>query len=242
LALKYTIRNPNLQDSHILDEENSCQPIIRQEKPPWFFTNVIGKPRGVWPTFVSFSGAHAFQRDGPSLVYCHASATWDEPSPKERERAMGFQINITSHTKVTKLEHNALLGRGMDLNSITWFMVTHVLFQMYTTRALIQSAYSSGNVTTWHPDQIHLPIFNTLYFTLNVWGEDGPCHLIQVIFYTPKNTSTSREIIVTFYEYAQLDSGEPNTPSSSNTLSNSIPCVSNYLFVMGNQLIKTETI
>ncbi len=155
---------------------------------------------------------------------------------------MGFQINITSHTKVTKLEHNALLGRGMDLNSITQFMVTHVLFQMYTTRALIQSAYSSGNVTTWHPDQIHLPIFNTLYFTLNVWGEDGPCHLIQVIFYTPKNTSTSREIIVTFYEYAQLDSGEPNTPSSSNTLSNSIPCVSNYLFVMGNQLIKTETI
>jgi Na+-driven multidrug efflux pump len=32
----------------------------------------------------------------------------------------------------------------------------------------------------------------------------------------------------------QLDSGKPNTPSFSNTLSNSIPCVFNYLFVMGN--------
>ncbi len=38
----------------------------------------------------------------------------------------------------------------------------------------------------------------------------------------------------------QLDSGEPNTSSSSNTLSNSIPCVSNYLFVMGNNLTKKE--
>jgi hypothetical protein len=38
----------------------------------------------------------------------------------------------------------------------------------------------------------------------------------------------------------QLDNGEPNTPGSSNTLSNSIPCVSNYPFVMGNQLTKKE--
>jgi hypothetical protein len=32
----------------------------------------------------------------------------------------------------------------------------------------------------------------------------------------------------------QLDSGEPNTPSSSNIFYNSIPYVSNYPFVMGN--------
>jgi hypothetical protein len=56
-------------------------------------------------------------------VYRHVSATWDEPSPKERERAMGFQTNITSHTKVIRLEHNVLLGKGMDLNSFTWLLV-----------------------------------------------------------------------------------------------------------------------
>jgi hypothetical protein len=66
-------------------------------------------------------------------MYCHASATWDEPSPKERERAMGFQTSNTSHIKVTRLEHNALLGKGMDLNSLTWLLVTYVFFQMYTT-------------------------------------------------------------------------------------------------------------
>jgi len=81
------------------------------------------------------------------------------------------QTDIISHTKVTRLEHNALLGKGMDLNSLTWLLVTCVLFQMYTTLALIQSAYSSGDATTWHPDQVHLPIFNTLHFTLVLGGE-----------------------------------------------------------------------
>jgi len=53
-------------------------------------------------------------------------------------------------------------------------------------------------------------------------------------------TSTFGEIITTFYKSTQLDSGEPNTPGFSNTLSNSIPCVSNYPFVMGNQFTKKE--
>jgi hypothetical protein len=164
--------------------------------------NTIGKPRGVWPTFVSFPRAHAFQGDGPSLVYHHVLTTWDEPSPKERERAMGFQIGITNHTKVTRLECSALLRRGMDLNSLTWLLVTCVLFQMYTTPTLIQSTCSYGNATTWHPDQIHLPIFNTLHFTLRVGGEEVPCNLIQVVYDTPRDTSTSGEIITTFYESA----------------------------------------
>jgi hypothetical protein len=64
--------------------------------------------------------------------------------------------------------------------------------------------------------------------------------LTQVVSDTPEGTSTSGETITTFYKFAQLDSGELNTPGSSNTLSNSIPCVSNYPFVMGNQLTKKE--
>jgi hypothetical protein len=71
---------------------------------------------------------------------------------------MGFQTGTTSYPKVTRLEHNALLGRDMDLNSLTWLLVTCVLFQMYTTPTLIQSTCSYGDATTWHPDQIHLPI------------------------------------------------------------------------------------
>jgi len=106
-----------------------------------------------------------------SLVYHHASATWDEPSPEEREKAMGFQTGTTNHTKVIKFECNTLLGRGMDLNSFTWLLVTCVLFQMYTTLTLIQLTCSSSDVSTWHPDQVHLPIFNTTHFILSVGGK-----------------------------------------------------------------------
>ncbi len=122
----------------------------------------------------------------------------------------------------------------MDLNSLTWLLVTCVLFQMYTTLALIQSPYSFGHATTWHLNQVQLPIFNILHFTLNVGGEEVPCNLTQVVYDTPGGTLASGETITTFLEFVQLDSRKPNTPSSSNTLSNSIPCVSNYLFVMGN--------
>ncbi len=61
---------------------------------------------------------------------------------------MGFQTGTTNHTKVARLERNALLGKGMDLNSLTWLLVNCVLFQMYTTLALIQLACSSRDATT----------------------------------------------------------------------------------------------
>ncbi len=102
-----------------MDDQSSYLPGIRYEKPLWFPTNTIGKPKGVWPTFVSFLGAHTFQGDGLGLVYRHASATWDEPSLEKKEWVMGFQTGTTSHIKVTRLERNALLRRGMNLNSLT---------------------------------------------------------------------------------------------------------------------------
>jgi hypothetical protein len=95
---------------------------------------------------------------------------------------MGFQIGTISHTKVTRMECNALLGKGMDLNSLTWLLVTCVLFQMYTTPTLIQSTCSSHDATTWHPDQVHLLIFNTLHFTLSVGGRMYHVILLKLFF------------------------------------------------------------
>ncbi len=147
---------------------------------------------------------------------------------------MGFETNTISHTKVTRLERNALLGRGMGLNSLTWLLVTCVFFQMYTTPTLIQLAYCSGDVTTWHPGKVHLLILNILHFTFSVGGEEVPCNLIQLVSNALGGTLASGKTITTFYESTQFDNGKLNTPSFSNTLSNCIPCVSNYPFVMGN--------
>jgi hypothetical protein len=98
---------------------------------------------------------------------------------------MRFQTGIISHTKVTRLECNVLLGRDMDLNSLTWLLVNYVLFQKYATPALIQSTCSSSDAITWHPNQVHLPIFNTVHFTLSVGGKDVPRNLAQVGSDTP---------------------------------------------------------
>jgi len=115
---------------------------------------------------------------------------------------MGFQTGITSHTKVTRLENNVLLGRCMDLNSLTWLLITCIFFQMYTTPTVIQSTYNSGNATTWHLDQVHLLIFNTLHFSRSVGGEEVSCDFTQVVSNTPGGTSTSGETITTFYKSA----------------------------------------
>jgi hypothetical protein len=64
--------------------------------------------------------------------------------------------------------------------------------------------------------------------------------LTQVVSNTIRGTSAFGETITTFHEFAQLDNKEPNTPGSSNTLSNSIPCVPNYPFVIKNQFTKKE--
>jgi hypothetical protein len=73
---------------------------------------------------------------------------------------------------------------------------------MYTTLALIQSTCNSSDATTWHPDQVHLPIFNTLHFTLNVGGEEVQYNLTQVFFYTLGGILASGETIITFYKFA----------------------------------------
>jgi hypothetical protein len=97
----------------------------------------------------------------------------------------------------------------MDLNFLTWLLVTCVLFQMYTTLALIQSACSFGDAITWHLDQVHLPIFNILHFTFSVGGEEIPCNLIQVVSNTLGSTSASRQTIINFYKFVELDMENP---------------------------------
>jgi hypothetical protein len=67
-----------------------------------------------------------------------------------------------------------------------------------------------------HGTPTNLPIFHTLHFTLSVGGEKVPCNLIQLGSDTPGGTSASGKIITTFYKSVSLDSGEPNTPGSSN--------------------------
>jgi len=83
---------------------------------------------------------------------------------------MGFQTNITSQTKVTKLERNTLLGRGMDLNSFTWLSVTCVYsfkctqHQHWFHKLTILAMRPHGTSTKY------ICLFSTPYISLLVLG------------------------------------------------------------------------
>ena len=58
----------------------------------------------------------------------------------------------------------------MDLNDLTWLMVTCLLFQMHSHEHI--TSPSSHAISSWHPDQVHLPLFHTLHWR----GEEVPCN------------------------------------------------------------------
>jgi hypothetical protein len=141
---------------------------------------------------------------------------------------------------VTRLECNVLFGRSMNLNSLTWLLVIYVFFQMYIAPTLIQSAYNSRNATSWQPHQIHLPIVNILHFTFNVGGKRYHVVWLKLFLIHPEVHQLLEKQLQRSTNL-RTSSGKPNTLGSSKTLSNSIPCVSNCPFVMGNQFTKKET-
>ncbi len=49
----------------------------------------------------------------PGVSSCFSHLGWTKP--KRKKKGYGFQTITTSHTKVTRLEHNTLLGRGLKL-------------------------------------------------------------------------------------------------------------------------------
>jgi hypothetical protein len=67
---------------------------------------------------------------------------------------MGFQIGTISHTKVIRLDRNTLLGRGMGMDMVVGNMC------IFSNVHNVSTYYNSGDATTWHLNQIHLPIFN----------------------------------------------------------------------------------
>jgi hypothetical protein len=106
---------------------------------------------------------------------------------------------------------------------------------MYTTPTLIQLAYSSGDVITWHLDQVHLPIFNTLHFTLSVATlalasrpRQKACKGVsQKEAREPKQEEEAREshhklpgVLESVREYEGMN---PHTPKATPTLGDGVP-------------------
>ncbi len=130
--------------------------------------NTIGKPRGFWPTFVSFPRACLLRR-WTRLVYRHVSTTWDEPSPEEKKGLWGSKLLLLVTPRWLNWNVTLYQGKAWTWTPLHGFGNLCTFSNVHNT-ALIQSFCSFGDATTWYLNQVHLPIFNTLHFTLSVGG------------------------------------------------------------------------
>lgn len=98
-AYMHTLRPPNLLVQDILDPNRQPRQVRWDDKSSYAFVNRQGRPREVFPMFLSFARSYAFRGDGPSTVV-DAEYSTDEPNDDEREQAMGFSTGITQVPRI----------------------------------------------------------------------------------------------------------------------------------------------
>jgi hypothetical protein len=92
---------------------------------PWAKVEVPGEPRCALNTFVCYGGSYAFSRGGGGVLACvqpDGVVTYEEPTAKERELAMGFPRGFTAAQEISEHTCRELLGQAMDLNSVLWIL------------------------------------------------------------------------------------------------------------------------
>ena len=175
-SLHGTVRDPHRLVQDILDEDSSPRPVTAQESPPYYAANVIGSSRAVWPTLLSFTGSHAFCDDGPGMVYRHRTGQWEEPSPEEQERVMGFQSGTTAHPSLSRHVRNRLMGQVMDLHCLICVITTCLALQMLAPSSLRLPVPTAPLSTSQdEPDLVVHAVDGVYHFMPTVEGGEAPC-------------------------------------------------------------------
>jgi hypothetical protein len=75
---------------------------------------VPGQPRRVWPTLVAYPLSRAFLPGMGGSIWVASTGQHTEPSPDERERAIGYPTGATAAPGVTEQQRHTITGRCMD--------------------------------------------------------------------------------------------------------------------------------
>jgi len=119
------VRVPSLADRplhHLLEPERHLVLCNRPGDASYRYPNMVGSPPVLWPTLMSTVGSFQFRLDAngfpnPGMVeQCYSdgrSCTLDEPTPAEREAAMGFPPGYTALLGSRTIRHHAT-GQTVD--------------------------------------------------------------------------------------------------------------------------------
>ncbi|NBK23903.1 MAG: hypothetical protein EOM68_17970 [Spirochaetia bacterium] len=108
------------------------------------------------PTLVAYPASRAFSNGGPGLLVTQHGRLV-EPSPEERERALGYVTGATAAPGVSALLRHIITGRSMDANVMqSLFAVSSALTQWGAARACciaLQSTSPHSTVAVLAPVQ-----------------------------------------------------------------------------------------
>jgi hypothetical protein len=124
-ALGHQRRPPGLFVHQVLGRGRHAKRPQGTGVAPWAKVEIPGEERRALNTFVSYSGSYAFSRNGGGVLRCEhqdGSVTFEEPTAKERELAMGFPRGLTAAPGVSEATRRELLGQTMDLNTLMWLL------------------------------------------------------------------------------------------------------------------------
>jgi transposase InsO family protein len=146
---------------HILEPGRISAPVLYTDRPPFYIVNLQDKPREALPTFCARWESRAFLPGRAGSIYRADDPTQlaspPEPTPAERERAMGYETNTTAAPGASDLLRVQILGRCMDINCLSHLFAVYAALAR-ASDALLYSVLGGGG-TVSHADRPLEPEF-----------------------------------------------------------------------------------
>ena len=120
--------------SDILDPCHEMPLSQYNDRPPYAVLNRKGATMQALPTLMATTLSRAFLPGKQGSLRNLLTGNWEEPSPEERERAMGVCEGTTAAEGLSNKTRNKLLGNAMDLGAVT------ALLALIKERHLFESA------------------------------------------------------------------------------------------------------
>ena len=157
--------------------------VFRDDSPPWYPVNKRGQPRAAWPTLVAYMGSAAFKHPRGGAVLIKEHGVYSEPTPLERERAMGLQDDCTALPGASLLLRHQVLGRCIDLNAAVAVFDVAKAWSVFDKRGVVVDSNEQeadvmvATVSTSCYEVVMLSTVAEMEDTQDIWRDDN------VLFY-----------------------------------------------------------
>ena len=144
-------RPEGIRVDSVLEPGRHSSEVYRSDEFPFVLANRRSQPRSCFPTLVAYPGSRAFRINRPGAVYDTNLGEWTEPTPLERERALGYEDGATAAPGVSQCQRHTITGNCMDqfcLSSLVRLLFRASLPEDMVDRMAYRSVYQHSVVTT----------------------------------------------------------------------------------------------